>query len=131
MEDYLTLNNAAKATTLLIATTGTIVGLRSFISPLATAQSFGLPQSQNPSAFDPLIPVVGGRNLASGLAIYALAYQRNWKALGATMCCGVVTAVTDAIVCYRYGARDAAVGHGVAGLLIMSLGLWFSFGAGR
>ena len=128
MADQLTLNNAAKSTSLLLAATGIIVGLRSFTSPLATAESFGLPQSQTSSAFNGFIPAVGGRNVASGLGMFALAYQRNWKAIGTLMCCGVVTAFTDAITCYRYGTREAAQGHCVASLLSLGLGVWFISG---
>ena len=42
--------------------------------------------------------------------------------MGTLLCAGVVTAVTDAVVCARYGLRDAAVGHGVAGVLTVGLG---------
>ena len=127
LRDYpFNINNAAKSSTVFLATVGTIVGLRSFTSPLDTAETFGLPQSRTPSSgFNAFIPVCGGRNLASGVTMLAFAYQQNWRAVGTLMCCGVITAVTDATVCFRYGDRDAAVGHGVASVLSLGLGVWF------
>ena len=67
----------------------------------------------------------GGHKLASGLTLFALAYRGYWKAVGITLCAGVVPAVTDAVACYKYGRKEAVGMHGAGGLLFLGLGAWF------
>lgn len=129
MSQYFNVPNITHSVALLLATTGVTVGLRSFSSPNAAAETFGLPRPQFSSADNAFIYAVGGRNVSSGLTIFAFAYQRNWNAIGTVMLCGVVTGLTDAIVCWRHGSRDAAIGHTVTSALFGSLGAWFVFGA--
>ena len=55
-------------------------------------------------------------------------YLGQRKAVGVSLMCGVVTCMTDAWICKRYGATEGkAVGHAVMGVIVglLGAGMWW------
>ncbi len=51
----------------------------------------------------------GVRNISFGLTQFVFAYQRNWRALGVIWICGVVAAVGDGLLVWRFGGEGSGV----------------------
>ena len=92
--------NIAQGSAVSFSVLLTAIGIGSFISPDALAEAYGLPEtsaSQDKTAgpapsrrkTNPWIPIYGSRDLALGLSALTFAYQRNFRAMGTVLLCGV------------------------------------------
>jgi hypothetical protein len=54
-------------------------------------------------------------------------YQRNFKALGTLLLCGVTVGTTDATITWRHGLRAEAWRHGIGTLLLGLIGGYLAF----
>jgi len=124
----------AQTTAILLGLTASSFGLTFLLAPITAAASFGvpipepLPQSQDP--LTTFLLVLGGRNLAIGLTGLALAYQRDFKAIGTLLLCLVIPGTLDSVLVWRRGVRSAAWGHIGGTVVFVVLGAYFVFGSG-
>jgi hypothetical protein len=124
------LSNIAKSTVILLGLTASSFGVTFLLSPLYAAESFGLPQTKAQKQDTAFLRVLGGRNLAIGLMGLALAYQRDFKAVGSILLCLVIPGTLDSVIIWRQGVRRAAWGHIFGTILFLILGGYFTSGKG-
>ncbi|WWC59806.1 uncharacterized protein I303_102368 [Kwoniella dejecticola CBS 10117] len=72
-------------------------GTYGIIKPLNMAHIFGILNAGQPEVL--FYPGLAGRNLAAGLAVFALNYQRQYKALGTFLFCWMTVGVVDTGIC--------------------------------
>jgi hypothetical protein len=109
----------------LLALSGGIYGLT---NPLAFSPVLGIPVASPYSLTLPFISFTAARNLGSGITMLTLLAAGQRKAVGLCMMCGVVTAISDAWICAKFGAtKGKARGHAVMGVLAGALGagMWW------
>ena len=119
------LPNIAKSTAIL-GLTASSFGVAFILSPLVAAESFGLPQTKAQKQDTTFLRVLGGRNLAIGLMGLALAYQRDFKAVGSILLCLVIPGTLDAVIIWRRGTRSAAWAHILGTIVFLVLGGYFT-----
>ena len=129
----------AQTTATLVGLAATAAGFRSILNPRSFAQSFGLPQPDpqprpqgqdqeaNPhlksaTGSNPFIPVVGVRNIATGLSILAFSLQNKARTTGMVLLCNLAAMVGDTVICYRLGTRGSETSHLVASMVFALLG---------
>ena len=129
----------AQTTATLVGIAATLAGFRSILSPKSFAQSFGLPQSdpqprlqgqdqevrsqsKSLDSSNPFIPVVGVRNIATGLSILTFSLQNKSQTTGTVLLCNLAAMVGDTVICYRLGARGSETSHLVASMVFALLG---------
>ncbi|KAF7512928.1 hypothetical protein GJ744_012031 [Endocarpon pusillum] len=54
---------------------------------------------------NPFMLACGLRNISFGLTQFVFAYQRDWRALGVIWMCGVVAAVGDGLLVWKWGGE--------------------------
>jgi hypothetical protein len=122
---------------LIFATAAVITGLQALLQPIGFSHSFGISifnskqisdDEQNPNATTAYISLMGVRQLAQGLTLFAFAYQRNWDAMATILSIlGTVVATTDGYFLgtrggdWGKGATHAIPGLGIAGLSLAVL----------
>lgn len=120
----------AKATAILLGLAASSFGITFLLSPVAAAQSFGLPQSESQKRDTTFLRVLGGRNLAIGLMGLSLAYQGDFKGVGTVLLCLVIPGTLDSVIIRRKGVRSAAYSHVAGTMVFVVLGGYFAFGGG-
>ena len=128
------------ATACLLGTLSTTAGIRALMSPYHYASEFGLSAYGRGSVTadgdaepNPFALACGVRNLTFGLVQFTFAYQRNWKALGTVWICGVLAAMKDGLLVWRFGRtnrdkRRAWSHHWIPGAIMGVAGALFVWG---
>lgn len=110
-----------------------IFGIRGLSNPAGWLQGFGLPvlqssgttrdqteasQSERSNSEDvhdaqrALVEALATRNIQNGVLILTFAcFLRDRRALGIAVLAGLITTISDTLVTWRYGARNAVLGH--------------------
>lgn len=140
MEKILTGSNVKLSLGYLLSTALCFNGLQFILYPTKAASEFGIPISPSPSTtwtstaskgVSPLyLPVLGSRNLASGLAIGTFLYQGNNKAAGTVLCCGFMIGCMDIWACFKHeGGKmgKATWTHFVGNGVFTAVGAWLLF----
>jgi hypothetical protein len=122
------LPSIAKSIAVLLGLAASSFGVTFLLSPLAAAESFGLPQTQVQKKDTTFLRILGGRNLAIGLMGLALVYQRDFKGVGTTFLCLVIPGTLDSVLIWRQGIRSAAWGHIMGTIVFVILGGYFVLG---
>ena len=109
---------------------GIALGLYTFVSPLSAAHIFGLDlanitgaESLSNNVSLRMVPVFGGRNIAIGVAFFALYWQRMPKAMATLLLSLMVSGTVDTVVTGTWGPSDKAWTHAL-GSAVLGLCGW-------
>lgn len=109
--------------------TKSILNSESQVENIAEPSSQVHPQPQaQVTTLNPFIPVVGVRNIATGLSLLAFSLTNDPSTIGILLLCNLVSMLGDTLICYRYRAWDADATKGPDGVkahLITSLVVGF------
>ena len=124
----------ARFTAAILGLGAAAAGIRSILKPEPFAESFGLPQSRLGTSKrsdsrlerNAFIPVVGVRNIATGLSILTFSLQNETRTTGIILLCNLAAMIGDTVICYRSGTMGSERSHLVASLIFALLGGWMA-----
>lgn len=102
----------------LLALSGGIYGV---VNPQAWSGTLGIPVSTPTSPALPFLQFVAARNISTGLTVLTLLYKGERKTVGTLFLCGVVTALTDAWICFKYNAPGGKAAQHAAMAVVVGL----------
>ncbi len=136
---------AFQAVSMIFAIASVGTGAQAMLDPVGFSRSFGLLLAEEKSkpaglrdettkvvrSFDTnanmaksYISLMGIRQLATGLTLFAFAYQRQWQAAATILSIiGFVVAGTDGIYLWQYSSKRAGLFHALPGAGIALLAL--------
>lgn len=98
-----------------------LIGVAAVIKPQPMSTKFGI--SVSGSAL-PYVVSTGIRDVFMGLAIFILFYFQHWTALGVTIGCIGIVAISDFLVVLKHGDKKTSLVHLLGTVLVVAYGSW-------
>ena len=98
-----------------------VIGARFLVAPRAAAAAYGITTEQDGPASDPYLATKGVRDIASGVAVFALLAAGKPHVLGRYLAAASIIPIGDAIIVLRgNGAKATAYGvHGTTAAVML------------
>lgn len=98
-----------------------LIGVAAVVNPQKMSKVFGI--SVSGSAL-PYVMSTGIRDVFIGLSLIILFFFQHWSALGATIACIGIVAVSDFLVVKKHGDKKTSYTHLLGAILIVGYGAW-------
>ena len=98
-----------------------VIGVRFLVAPRAAAAAYGITTEQDGPESDPYLATKGVRDIASGVAVFALLAAGKPHVLGRYLAAASIIPIGDAIIVLRAnGAKATAYGvHGTTAAVML------------
>jgi hypothetical protein len=122
---------AAYGLAALLAAAIVFLGAQYVFTPWATTRSFGLPRPADDAVTAPWLRLKGVRDIASGLAVFALMLWGGPRLVGIVFIVLAIIPLGDmSVILAANGSTKSALGiHGVTALLMLLAGIPLALGA--
>lgn len=103
------------------------LGLYAIVRPFPAAGNLGAPSltpsSPNAQSMKIMTMLLGARDLSMGAALFAFAYERQWRSMGTLIVCGTLLCAADVLATWRAGLRGWAAQLGVGAAVWTGIGV--------
>ena len=99
------------------------IGTRAILDPVSVSKMYGIPTEDSTGSY---VPVMGIRNISTGVSIGTLLLQGQKRAAGTVLSTALLVGSLDVWITYRYAGQwttevsNHLLGDGIAG----AVGLW-------